>query len=158
MANELIKAFKSVKDALEGETVSGGTLENVTVREFTPGDVGQADCPLVMYRLDSGKELLAEYVHKTVQTELKFSIILCENNDDQTGFGQFWLDESGKYSRGSLWLLERVMNAIDKAYFDNDTQQQPPTMIIKEYGLDGNISTYTIEFVISTKLYERGTL
>jgi hypothetical protein len=158
MANELIQAFKSVKDALVNEATAEGLLANITVREFTPGDVGQADCPLIMYRLDAGKELLAEYVHKAVQTELKFSIIICEDNNPENGYGQFWMDETGAYSRGLLWLLERVMNAIDKAYFDNDTQQQPPTMIIKEYSLDNNISSYTLEFVISTKLYERGTL
>jgi len=154
MANEIIKAFKSVQDALETEASAEGLLANITVREFTPGDIGQSDCPLILYKLDSGEELKQDYVGKTVQMDLKFSILLHEDSS----FGNFYLDDAGEYSRGILWLLERSLNAIDKAYFDNDTQLKTPSVRIKEFTLDNNIKGYVIEIILNTELYERGTL
>jgi hypothetical protein len=154
VANELISAYKSVVDALKNEATAEGILVGINVREYTPGDVGQADCPLIMYKLQQGEKMVAEYVHKTTQVRFKFQLYL---HEDAT-YSDYFQDETGAYSRGIIWLVERALNAIDAAYWDNDTQLQPPEVEIKEFSLDNSLKCYVLEFIISTPLYERGTL
>ena len=155
MANEIINAFDEIKTRLEAAAESGGILAGVNIIEGPISDIrGDENLPYVQYDLQRTGNL--EPTELNGRAFFRFDVLLrCA---DAKRYGYY---NTGK-TRGVLWLLEQVKNAIDgwptKDLGGSGAWYEAPAYIADNFEISKLRFLYDLRVTLGTKKFTRGSL